>query len=174
MEALNAREGDRPAAERDQLGTVCDVSYSDATSLDGSGEVDAFLGEHAHEHRFVMSYPEGTKALTGYKYEPWHWRYVGREAAERHRELEEQYGRRVSTHEFVALALCAFEAEVDDWEVEEPEDASDAKKAICAACGASACQGAKRLLRCDVPEPELVICEGECVPQPAGVDDTCG
>ena len=31
--------------------------------------------------RFVLRYPEGKKAVTGHVFEPWHFRYVGVEAA---------------------------------------------------------------------------------------------
>ncbi|MWC27716.1 M15 family metallopeptidase [Paenibacillus sp. MMS18-CY102] len=40
-----------------------------------------WLREHAHEYGFIMSYPEDKEAVTGYSYEPWHYRYVGVEAA---------------------------------------------------------------------------------------------
>lgn len=36
---------------------------------------------HAHEYGFIIRYPKGKEALTGYEYEPWHLRYVGVEAA---------------------------------------------------------------------------------------------
>jgi len=35
----------------------------------------AWLGEHADEHGFAMSYPRGNPH--GIVYEPWHWRYAG-------------------------------------------------------------------------------------------------
>jgi len=36
-----------------------------------------WLGKHAAEYGFIVRYPEGKEAITGYKYEPWHLRYVG-------------------------------------------------------------------------------------------------
>ncbi len=39
----------------------------------------AWLCEHAYRYGFVLSYPKGKTELTGFGYEPWHWRYVGRE-----------------------------------------------------------------------------------------------
>ena len=39
--------------------------------------------KHAWEYGFLMSYPKGKMALTCYDYEPWHFRYVGRELAAR-------------------------------------------------------------------------------------------
>ncbi len=36
-----------------------------------------WLAEHAHEHGFVVRYPEGQEDVTGFTYEPWHLRFVG-------------------------------------------------------------------------------------------------
>lgn len=41
----------------------------------------AWLLENAYAYGFVLSYPKGKTKLTGYGYEPWHWRYVGLDAA---------------------------------------------------------------------------------------------
>ena len=35
------------------------------------------MREHADEYGFVQSYHYGDEPLTGYRGEPWHWRYVG-------------------------------------------------------------------------------------------------
>jgi len=36
-----------------------------------------WLAEHAGEFGLSMSYPEAQEALTGYQFEPWHFRYLG-------------------------------------------------------------------------------------------------
>ncbi len=41
----------------------------------------AWLCEHAYKYGFILSYPKGRTELTGFGYEPWHWRYVGIEIA---------------------------------------------------------------------------------------------
>lgn len=41
-----------------------------------------WLAEHAHEFGFIIRYPLGKEDITGYQYEPWHLRYVGKELAE--------------------------------------------------------------------------------------------
>lgn len=41
----------------------------------------AWTKDNAHHYGFVMSYPEGEERLSCYAYEPWHFRYVGREVA---------------------------------------------------------------------------------------------
>jgi zinc D-Ala-D-Ala carboxypeptidase len=40
-----------------------------------------WLAEHAHEYGFIIRYLEGKETVTGYQYEPWHFRYVGDELA---------------------------------------------------------------------------------------------
>jgi D-alanyl-D-alanine carboxypeptidase len=41
-----------------------------------------WLAKNAAKHGFIIRYPKGKEAVTGYSYEPWHIRYVGKEAAE--------------------------------------------------------------------------------------------
>ena len=41
----------------------------------------AWLVENAHHFGFILRYPEGKEGITGYTYEPWHYRFVGEEAA---------------------------------------------------------------------------------------------
>lgn len=40
-----------------------------------------WLAEHAPEYGFIIRYPKGKESITGYQYEPWHLRYVGKNAA---------------------------------------------------------------------------------------------
>ena len=46
-----------------------------------------WLIEHAWEYGFVMRYPEGKEAVTGYSYQPWHFRYLGIEVAKAMHEI---------------------------------------------------------------------------------------
>jgi D-alanyl-D-alanine carboxypeptidase len=77
----------RPGHSEHQLGTALDLrSADDATppwSLDDFAATRAggWLQAHAWEYGFVMSYPRGMADETCYSYEPWHYRYVGREIA---------------------------------------------------------------------------------------------
>lgn len=41
----------------------------------------AYLAENAWRYGFVMSYPKGAEAESCYSYEPWHYRYLGRDLA---------------------------------------------------------------------------------------------
>jgi D-alanyl-D-alanine carboxypeptidase len=40
-----------------------------------------WLMKHCTEYGFILRYPNGTTDLTGIIYEPWHYRYVGKETA---------------------------------------------------------------------------------------------
>ncbi len=55
-----------------------------------------WLRENCHLYGFIIRYPEGKESLTGYMYEPWHVRYVGRDIAAAVNEsglcLEEYFG----------------------------------------------------------------------------------
>ena len=56
------------------------------------------MKEHSWEYGFILRYPNGSTDITGIIYEPWHFRYVGLEAAkeiyERDITLEEYLGAR--------------------------------------------------------------------------------
>ena len=41
----------------------------------------AWLQAHCADYGFILRYPEGKQPITGYRFEPWHYRYVGVEAA---------------------------------------------------------------------------------------------
>jgi zinc D-Ala-D-Ala carboxypeptidase len=69
-----------------QLGTAVDFTNSLAAyqvqSVFGQTSAAWWLQHHATGYGFVLSYPPG-KGETGYKFEPWHYRYVGVENAGR-------------------------------------------------------------------------------------------
>lgn len=76
----------RPGHSEHQLGTAIDFKtaggdspwqYADwATTNEG-----AWLAANAWKFGWVMSYPKGSSAVSCYRYEPWHYRYLGRTAA---------------------------------------------------------------------------------------------
>ena len=63
-----------------------------------------WMQKHAHEYGYILRYPKGKKWITGYEYEPWHYRYVGVQAAEIiHREgstYEQYYAKYIAVNEF--------------------------------------------------------------------------
>jgi D-alanyl-D-alanine carboxypeptidase len=75
----------RPGHSEHQLGTTADISNADVgyrlTEEFGETPAGRWLAENAWRYGFVLSYPEGAEAVTGYKYEPWHFRWVGEAAA---------------------------------------------------------------------------------------------
>jgi D-alanyl-D-alanine carboxypeptidase len=85
-----SRESARAGYSEHQLGTTADITSPSVNwQLDPSfadTPEGAWLAEHAADYGFVMSYPEDGEPVTGYIYEPWHFRYVGTEIA---REVEE-------------------------------------------------------------------------------------
>lgn len=73
-----------PGASEHQLGLALDIVCSTYTALDeGFGDTDAgkWLQEHSREYGFILRYPKGKEYITGIDFEPWHFRYVGVEAA---------------------------------------------------------------------------------------------
>lgn len=64
-----------------QLGTTVDFSTEElGGALDPFGSTDAYewLVDNAYKYGFVLSYPEDNEY---YEFEPWHWRFVGRDLA---------------------------------------------------------------------------------------------
>ena len=73
-----------PGTSEHQTGLCVDFITSDMTELETSfanTEAFAWLSNNAYRFGFILRYPEGKEAVTGYTYEPWHYRFVGREAA---------------------------------------------------------------------------------------------
>ena len=89
-EALAARWVSRPGTSEHQAGLAVDIvdkSYQLLDEGQEKTEVQKWLMAHCADYGFILRYPTEKSALTGVGYEPWHYRYVGREAA---REITEQ------------------------------------------------------------------------------------
>lgn len=75
----------RPGHSEHQLGLALDVRSASGgspfTGTFGSSPAGKWMKAHAWEYGFVMSYPRGSMDVTCYDFEPWHFRYVGRELA---------------------------------------------------------------------------------------------
>lgn len=91
----------RPGFSEHQTGLSVDIAAKNGrcTIADCFGDTPEgkWLTENAWKFGWVLRYPEGLTSITGYKYEPWHWRYVGRGLAAELREtstrtLEEFFG----------------------------------------------------------------------------------
>ncbi|MBQ7003501.1 MAG: M15 family metallopeptidase [Oscillospiraceae bacterium] len=70
----------RPGHSEHQSGLAIDVNIVSDRFI-GTPEA-IWLAEHAHEYGFIIRYPEDKTQITGYKYEPWHIRYLGLETAQ--------------------------------------------------------------------------------------------
>lgn len=69
----------RPGHSEHQLGTTFDIGVVDATF--GNTEEYKWCLENAYKYGYILRYPKDKEEITGYTYEPWHWRYVGVELA---------------------------------------------------------------------------------------------
>lgn len=74
-----------PGHSEHQTGLAADVSSPSADYELKQSFADTqegiWLAENAHRFGFIIRYPKGKEAITGYQYEPWHIRYVGAEPA---------------------------------------------------------------------------------------------
>ena len=73
-----------PGYSEHNCGLAADLNSPEHTGLDeGFENTTAFrwLCEHAVDYGFILRYPKGAEDKTEITYEPWHWRYVGRENA---------------------------------------------------------------------------------------------
>jgi len=83
-EAWTAQEIAVPGTSEHNLGLAADIVSRDYQLLDeGQSQTpeQQWLMAHCWEYGFILRYPEDKSELTGIIYEPWHYRYVGREAA---------------------------------------------------------------------------------------------
>ncbi|WLD46738.1 D-alanyl-D-alanine carboxypeptidase family protein [Candidatus Nanosynbacter lyticus] len=84
-EAKANRFSSRPGHSEHQSGLAVDFGGIDrACWVEDCFEqttASKWLAAHAHEYGFILRYPKGKEKITGYQYEPWHFRYVGRELA---------------------------------------------------------------------------------------------
>ena len=58
----------------EQDGSMNGINFNQNFENTDSGN---WLRDHAHEYGFIMRYPKGKQDITGYAYEPWHFRYIG-------------------------------------------------------------------------------------------------
>lgn len=86
-QAAADRYSARPGHSQHQLGTTIDISsvsigFALYDRLADTPE-GRWLAENAYRFGFIMSYPAGKEEQSGYAYEPWHFRYIGGEHAQR-------------------------------------------------------------------------------------------
>ena len=69
----------RPGHSEHQTGIAFDIGKVEDSWANTNDY--KWLKAHAHEYGFIIRYPEGKQNITGYKFEPWHVRYLGIETA---------------------------------------------------------------------------------------------
>lgn len=71
-----------PGHSEHQTGLAIDVegSNEDYNQFEKSKEF-SWMSQNAHHYGFILRYPKGKEEITGFKYEPWHYRYVGKSLA---------------------------------------------------------------------------------------------
>lgn len=74
-----------PGTSEHQLGLAVDLvdaSYQVLDEAQASTPAQQWLMEHCWEYGFILRYPAEKQDITGIIYEPWHYRYVGRDHAQ--------------------------------------------------------------------------------------------
>lgn len=90
----------RPGQSEHQTGLAMDVTCSDVdnelVTHFGYTKEGKWIKQNAPEFGFIIRYLKGKESITGYQYEPWHLRYVGKEVAQKiaskEMTLEEYFG----------------------------------------------------------------------------------
>jgi LAS superfamily LD-carboxypeptidase LdcB len=72
----------RPGHSEHQLGLAIDLDlYGKTYEKFEDTEEYAWLLENCYKYGFILRYPKDKEDITGYSFESWHYRYVGKEVA---------------------------------------------------------------------------------------------
>jgi len=82
-----------PRTSEHQLGLAVDINAEKGKST--NEEVYQWLIKNSYKYGFILRYPANKIEITGTNYEPWHYRYVGKEAA------KEMYAQGVCLEEYI-------------------------------------------------------------------------
>ena len=72
-----------PGESEHQTGLAVDIGFINGGLYDPYYEIEEYknefkwLSQNAHRYGFILRYPLGKENITGYSYEPWHFRYIG-------------------------------------------------------------------------------------------------
>ena len=66
-----------PGSSEHNIGICMDIILADSSAHFENTREYAWLQANAQEYGFILRYPEDKVDITGVKFEPWHWRYVG-------------------------------------------------------------------------------------------------
>ena len=71
----------RAGSSEHQTGLAVDINTASSRANFQNTKEYKWLINNSYKYGFIERYPKGKTNITGYKYEPWHYRYVGIEAA---------------------------------------------------------------------------------------------
>ena len=71
----------KPGQSEHQSGLAIDINITNDSFIDTKEA--KWLDKNAYKYGFVLRYPKDKCHITGYKYEPWHYRYVGKNLAKK-------------------------------------------------------------------------------------------
>ena len=94
LEELVKKEGNiayqkvaKPGSSEHQTGLAIDIAYyKNGVYSDDVKEYDdeaIWLANNSYKYGFILRYPKGKEDITGYQYEPWHFRFVGLDLAKK-------------------------------------------------------------------------------------------
>lgn len=109
-----------PGMSEHQTGLAADIDVNGRFMREGDKSYGCF-SQNAHDYGFILSYPKGNRYLPGADtFEPWHWRYVGKETAQ----LYKNHGPEGKPQEFLAALPC-YEKQAEARNAFYPEERTD-------------------------------------------------
>ena len=85
----------KPGQSEHQSGLAVDVTNR-VRCFDKTSKESQWLANNAYKFGFILRYPDGKEDITGYNYEPWHIRYVGKDIA------KEIYMKNITLEEYLS------------------------------------------------------------------------
>ena len=74
-----------PGTSEHQTGLAIDIAYYQdglySDDVKSSDKEVKWLQNNSYKYGFILRYPKDKEKITGYNYEPWHYRYVGKDIA---------------------------------------------------------------------------------------------
>lgn len=86
----------RPGHSEHQTGLAIDISKKNGDFIAANDKEYNWLIKNSYKYGFILRYPKGKEYITGYMYEPWHYRYLGTDVA------KEIYDLNITYEEYVA------------------------------------------------------------------------
>ena len=83
-ESEASRKIAQPGRSEHELGLsidLADIAYTELDETQSTTQTAQWMNENAWRYGFILRYPRGAEAITGYGWPPWHYRYVGGDAA---------------------------------------------------------------------------------------------